>query len=558
MISSKEGEWLMSRDDLNKKIGSDEQAIEADDQQSTIEEVAKNEQVKEDVTNLDDPILAEDEALVDESIELETKLTDIETPVVADEVIELTSADVFDEKKPKNSPFVRSKYVVLGLIALIGVSLLILMVSGLFGDSKEQIARADEAVEALFMDEQHQFLNADISEADFTEAKEAIEELGANRQVAYKESYEQAEIMYEAVSDLQDIYEQDAAIIQGDEVLPVDQLLVRSSVTQHLLDEKQAEFEQKQKPRMSEVLATQISSLYQFANEVVNYTEIAQASINNLPNTVANRSQLLDVINAIQAVELQLTDYSNQPKVMALYEELQTYANRVGDIIVTGLDMGEYDPSFWDEVYWTDTLVDYFEGPAVGEERLIALTFDDGPNDEFTPQLLDILAKHEVKATFFVMGAYVDEFPDVARRIVAEGHTIANHTYNHPDLSTVSDDEVLKQFIWTQESIEDVTGVWPDLYRLPFGAGGKRVVDLMGNMTSILWNIDSMDWYYQDTTLTYDHIMANLQPNSLLLMHDTHQATPDVIDLLIPVLKEQGYHFVSPTEVGFDLRYYAE
>lgn len=558
MISSKEGEWLMSRDDLNKKIGSDEQAIEADDQQSTIEEVAKNEQVKEDVTNLDDPILAEDEALVDESIELETKLTDIETPVVADEVIELTSADVFDEKKPKNSPFVRSKYVVIGLIALIGVSLLILMVSGLFGDSKEQIARADEAVEALFMDEQHQFLNADISEADFTEAKEAIEELGANRQVAYKESYEQAEIMYEAVSDLQDIYEQDAAIIQGDEVLPVDQLLVRSSVTQHLLDEKQAEFEQKQKPRMSEVLATQISSLYQFANEVVNYTEIAQASINNLPNTVANRSQLLDVINAIQAVELQLTDYSNQPKVMELYEELQTYANRVGDIIVTGLDMGEYDPSFWDEVYWTDTLVDYFEGPAVGEERLIALTFDDGPNDEFTPQLLDILAKHEVKATFFVMGAYVDEFPDVARRIVAEGHTIANHTYNHPDLSTVSDDEVLKQFIWTQESIEDVTGVWPDLYRLPFGAGGKRVVDLMGNMTSILWNIDSMDWYYQDTTLTYDHIMANLQPNSLLLMHDTHQATPDVIDLLIPVLKEQGYHFVSPTEVGFDLRYYAE
>lgn len=558
MISSKEGEWLMSRDDLNEKIESDEQVIEADDQQSTIEEVAKNEQVKEDVTNLDDPILAEDEALVDESIELETKLTDIETPVVADEVIELTSADVFDEKKPKNSPFVRSKYVVLGLIALIGVSLLILMVSGLFGDSKEQIARADEAVEALFMDEQHQFLNADISEADFTEAKEAIEELGANRQVAYKESYEQAEIMYEAVSDLQDIYEQDAAIIQGDEVLPVDQLLVRSSVTQHLLDEKQAEFEQKQKPRMSEVLATQISSLYQFANEVVNYTEIAQASINILPNTVANRSQLLDVINAIQAVELQLTDYSNQPKVMELYEELQTYANRVGDIIVTGLDRGEYDPSFWDEVYWTDTLVDYFEGPAVGEERLIALTFDDGPNDEFTPQLLDILAKHEVKATFFVMGAYVDEFPDVARRIVAEGHTIANHTYNHPDLSTVSDDEVLKQFIWTQESIEDVTGVWPDLYRLPFGAGGKRVVDLMGNMTSILWNIDSMDWYYQDTTLTYDHIMANLQPNSLLLMHDTHQATPDVIDLLIPVLKEQGYHFVSPTEVGFDLRYYAE
>lgn len=80
----------------------------------------------------------------------------------------------------------------------------------------------------------------------------------------------------------------------------------------------------------------------------------------------------------------------------------------------------------------------------------------------------------------------------------------------------------------------------------------------MDDMTSILWNIDSMDWYYQDTTLTYNHIMENLQPKSLLLMHDTHQATPDVIDLLIPVLKDQGYEFVAPTEVGFDLRYYTE
>jgi len=156
------------------------------------------------------------------------------------------------------------------------------------------------------------------------------------------------------------------------------------------------------------------------------------------------------------------------------------------------------------------------------------------------------------------MGAYVDEYPEVARRIVNEGHMIGNHTYNHPDLSTLEAEDVLTQFLWTQESIEDVTGIWPTVYRLPFGAGGKRVIDIMESMTSILWNIDSMDWHYHDTELTYNHIMANLQKDSLLLMHDTHQATPDVIDLLIPVLKDLGYQFVFADEVSFSLRYFAE
>lgn len=548
----------MSREEIDKKIVTDKQSVEkADKQSASDKQLVEGQLIDQDVTDLEGSAFAEVDTLLETDDELLSEATDVEEVVAVDETIEFKKADDFETIDEKNKPIVTSKYIILTLISIVVISIVVGIYSGLLGDSKEELARADEAVESLFMDQQREFLKPDITESDFSEAMEAINELSNKNQTLYKETYQDAKVMFDAIKGLNEIFEGNQLMIQGDQVLPIDQLLVQSTVTKNLLDENQAAFELIQNQQLNEQLSDKIASLYQYAGEVVNYTDNAQLSIKNLPKSIANRSQLLDIINAIQAVELQLTEYTNQPKAVALYEELQSYANKVGDIIVDGLEVEDYDSNFWDEVYWTDTLVYYFEGPQVMDQKLIALTFDDGPNEEYTTQLLDILNKHDVKATFFVMGAYVDEFPDVARRIVEEGHTIGNHTYNHPDLSTVSDEEVLKQFNWTQDSIYDVTGVWATTYRMPFGSGGKRVVDLMEDMTSILWNIDSMDWHYQDTSLTYNHIMENLQQHSLLLMHDTHQATPDVIDLLIPVLKEQGYQFVSPTEVGFDLRYYA-
>lgn len=550
----------MSQKDLDKKKLGDEFPAETPVKHSIIEEqVGESKRVDIEVSDensesLDRMNFTEVETLVETNEETKH----VEEDILIKNTRKYNNVTKSEEKNTTIKPFTKSKYIMLGLLAIIGMSMIVIIFFGLFGDSKDKLVRADKAVEMLYMDSEHNFLNSELTESDFLEAIKAVESLSKKNQVTYMDDYQQAELMYEAIKSLNEIYDYDDLIIRGDEVLPTNQLLVRSSVTKSCIDEKQAEFKMLFNSNMSEILSININNLYQYAYEVVSYTDIAQNSINNLPKSLANRSQLIELIKAIQAVELQLTEYTNQPKAVELYSELQDYANKVGDIIVAGLELEDYDSDFWEEVYWTDTLVFYFEGPAFSEEKLISLTFDDGPNEEFTPQLLDILAKHEVKATFYVMGAYVDEFPEVARQIVEEGHTIANHTYNHPDLSTVSDEEVIKQFTWTQESIYDVTGVWPTTYRMPFGAGGKRVNDLMPEMTSILWNIDSMDWYYQDTTLTFNHIIENLQPNSLLLMHDTHQATPDVIDLLIPVLKERGYHFVPPTEVGFDLRYYAE
>lgn len=542
----------MSREDINNKITVDDNPLEYADEQiikneSAIERELIEENVVDSVTEENYLAAKEKELSVDESELFQT----------ADPLAEETEAEEVVTEPNAAKPFI-NKYAVIVLLSVLVFSILGLIIWALTGDSKEELAHTDQVVESLFMGPDHHYLNATVTEANFSEATETIRQLSNKNQQNYQEKYDQAKLMYEAINEISSIYEHEGLIIQGDQVPPVDQLLVATSVTTELLDEQFTRFNTSQREQLNEALVSKIVTLYDHARAVIAYTTQAQQTMESLPKSIANRSQLPEVIHAMQVVELNLTEFTNQPKVLELYEELQTYANKVGDIIVAGLEMGEYDSTFWEQVYWTDTLVYYFEGPQPMDEKLISLTFDDGPNEEFTPQLLDILAKHEVKATFFVMGAYVDEYPDIARRIVNEGHIIGNHTYNHPDLSTVSDDEVVKQFIWTQESIQDVTGAWPSLYRMPFGAGGKRVVDLMTDMTSILWNIDSMDWHYHDPVLTYDHIMANLQHNSLLLMHDTHQATPDVIDQLIPVLKEQGYRFVSPTEVGFNLQYYAE
>lgn len=561
----------MSSKDMDEKLVTSNDSIEAANGQASIDQQAEEfEKVSDDVSEMDSLTFPEENILNEQINEATVKGADEElrkdsvvvepeeeNPVEAQTLVIEKTLDE-EEKNKKNQPLLRSQSIVLGLVAIMILSLLVFIFSNLLNDSKDQLLRADQAVESLFMDEQHNYLNAEISESDFTQAKEAIEDLRTKNQAIYQERYTQAEAMFNAVKRLNDIFQTEELLVQGNLVLPTETLVVKSSVTSEVLSESRAQLESNLDALSTRALLNDIRFLYQFADEVVSYAQLGRTSINNLPSDVSNRAQLLDAINAIQTVELQLTDYSKQILVIELKDELQLYANKIGDMIVAGSELGEYDPGFWDEVYWTDTLVYYFQGPPITEVPLISLTFDDGPNEEFTPQLLDILAKHDVKATFFVVGAYVDEFPDVARRIVNEGHIIANHTYNHPDLSTESDEEVLKQIRWTQESIEDTTGVWPTLYRLPFGAGGKRVIDLVDDMTSILWNIDSMDWHYHDAELTYDNIMANLQSNSLLLMHDTHQATPDVIDRLIPVLKEMNYEFVSPNEVGFNLRYYGD
>ena len=147
-------------------------------------------------------------------------------------------------------------------------------------------------------------------------------------------------------------------------------------------------------------------------------------------------------------------------------QALQSKADRLAEIILKGAQYGDYSAEFRESLKESPFLKIALRASEFDQEPLVSLTFDDGANPEYTPWLLDVLKKHGVKATFFLVGGNVDKYPELTKRIYDEGHIIGNHTYNHPDLRKCSDEEILKQFEWTQMAIKAACGFEPNLYRL--------------------------------------------------------------------------------------------
>lgn len=187
------------------------------------------------------------------------------------------------------------------------------------------------------------------------------------------------------------------------------------------------------------------------------------------------------------------------------------------------------------------------------QKNRIALTFDDGPDRRFTPQVLDVLKKHNVKATFFLMGSRVDGHPDITRRIHQEGHSIGNHTYWHPQLWQESIDRMRWEVTQTDAAIKKVVGYSPKLFRAPYGGLNDQLLMEFGkmNFSVIGWSVDSMDWTQIDSATVQKNVLSNLHPGAVVLMHSGGHWTQDLsgmvqaVDALIPRLKREGAEFVT-------------
>jgi peptidoglycan-N-acetylglucosamine deacetylase len=184
----------------------------------------------------------------------------------------------------------------------------------------------------------------------------------------------------------------------------------------------------------------------------------------------------------------------------------------------------------------------------------IALTFDDGPRPDYTPQVLDILSKYGIKATFFCVGQNVDAHPELVKRAFDEGHLIANHSYTHPHLPQLDDDGVSGEFGNTNSAIEKATGQAPEYFRPPFGETDDRVNGIasqLGLNGPILWTVDTNDW----NNLGVDAIVNTLvsaPDGSNILCHDgvqTSDQTIQAIDRAIPQMQQNGVNFVTVSEL---------
>lgn len=180
--------------------------------------------------------------------------------------------------------------------------------------------------------------------------------------------------------------------------------------------------------------------------------------------------------------------------------------------------------------------------------KVVALTFDDGPNPTTTNQALDTLSKYGIKATFFVLGKNVSGNEEILKRMKADGHVIGNHSWSHPVLSKLSLDEAKKQITDTEDALAKVLGSSSKLMRPPYGAITDDIRNSL-NLSFIMWDVDSLDWKSKNETAILTEIQREVKNGSIILMHDIHVETVNALPKVIDYLKEQGYEFVTVPEM---------
>ncbi|MFJ7737212.1 polysaccharide deacetylase family protein [Lysinibacillus sp. NPDC097287] len=180
--------------------------------------------------------------------------------------------------------------------------------------------------------------------------------------------------------------------------------------------------------------------------------------------------------------------------------------------------------------------------------KRIALTFDDGPHPKVTEQILNLLDKYQAKATFFMLGSRVQYYPDIAKDVLARGHEVGSHTWNHPVLTKLPIEQVSKEYTSTAGAITQAIGQGPTVFRPPYGATNDTVNGQIP-VPVVLWSIDTMDWKHRNSQQLLTYVQNNLHNNAIVLMHDIHQSTADGLDAVLTYLQEQGYEFVTVSEI---------
>lgn len=182
----------------------------------------------------------------------------------------------------------------------------------------------------------------------------------------------------------------------------------------------------------------------------------------------------------------------------------------------------------------------------------VALTFDDGPHPQNTPRLLDMLRERGVPATFYVVGRSVDTHPEIVRRMVREGHEVANHTWNHSYLTRLGAAGVKSQIEQTERAIRAATGVGSTNMRPPYGATNaalnRRMNEEFG-MDVVLWSVDPQDWRHRNAGRVASFIIENTKPGDIILAHDIHVTTVDAMPRVLDALLAKGFRFVTVSEL---------
>lgn len=185
------------------------------------------------------------------------------------------------------------------------------------------------------------------------------------------------------------------------------------------------------------------------------------------------------------------------------------------------------------------------------DDKTVALSFDAAWGNEDTPELLRILAEHEVHATFFLVGGWADRYPESVRALAQGGHEVMNHSDTHPHCAQLTKEEIQAEINACSDKVEELTGVRPWLFRCPYGEYNDTTISAVSElgMTAIQWDVDSLDWKGISASEITERVLSKVRSGSIVLFHNAAEHTPEALPGIIEALQEQGYRIVPISEL---------
>ena len=194
------------------------------------------------------------------------------------------------------------------------------------------------------------------------------------------------------------------------------------------------------------------------------------------------------------------------------------------------------------------------------QEKKVAISFDAAWGSDITPKLLETLKKHSIKTTFFLVKFWMDKYPDMPRRIAKEGHEIGNHSATHPNMGSLSKQEIIKEMTDTHNKIKELTGQKATLFRPPFGDYSNTLITTCNESGYhvIQWDVDSLDWKDLSASAIYDRVIGQIKPGSIVLFHNNGKHTGEALEPIIKELHNRGYKIVPISELLIKGDYYID
>ncbi len=194
------------------------------------------------------------------------------------------------------------------------------------------------------------------------------------------------------------------------------------------------------------------------------------------------------------------------------------------------------------------------------DEKKIAISFDAAWGDQYTEKILDILDEYNVKTTFFLVEFWADKYPEMVKKIHVRGHEIGNHSSNHPHMSKLSEEQIIKEIKGTEKKVESIIGEKTVLFRPPFGDYNDRLIKTCRDMGYhvIQWDVDSLDWKEMGVKPVVDRVTRNVKKGSIVLFHNNAKYVPEYLPIVLEKLTNEGYSIVPVSQLIYKQDYYID